>query len=93
MSEEKEAQLSIICMYTQTGENDEISMVSKRIESFYLEWIHRKKTYSCDQQLTPAECEVLTQVSYVFYFSIFLEQNYFKMFDCFHHLSKSHINN
>lgn len=77
MSEEKEAQLSIIYMYTQTGENDEISVVSKRIESF---------------QLTPAECEVLTQVSYVFYFSIFLEQNYFKMFDCFHHLSKSHIN-
>ena len=60
MSEDKEAQLSIIYMYTQTGEN--------------------------------AECEVLTQVSYVFYFSIFLEQNYFKMFDCFHHLSKSHIN-
>ena len=49
-----------------------------------------EKTYSCDQQLTPAECKVLTQVSYVFYLSIFLEQNYFKMFDCFHHLSKSH---
>lgn len=43
MSEEKEAQLSIIYMYTQTGENDEISLVSKRIESFRLEWIHGKK--------------------------------------------------
>ena len=43
MSEEKEAQLSIIYMYTQTEENDEISMVSKRIESFRLERIHGKK--------------------------------------------------
>lgn len=43
MSEEKEAQLSIISMYTQTGENDEISVVSKRIKSFRLEWIHGKK--------------------------------------------------
>lgn len=58
MSEEKEAQLSIIYMYTQTGENDGMDS-----------W---EKTYSCDQQLTPVECEVLTQVSYVFCFPIFL---------------------
>lgn len=43
MSEEKEAQLRIIYMYTQTGENHEITVVSKRIESFYLESIHGKK--------------------------------------------------
>ena len=30
-------------MYTQAGKNDEITMVSKRIESFHFEWIHGKK--------------------------------------------------
>lgn len=43
MSEEKEAQLRIIYMYTQKGKNGEITVVSKRLESFLLEWIHGKK--------------------------------------------------
>jgi len=43
MSEEKEAQLRIIYMYTQSGKNDEITVVSKRIGSFRLEWIGAKK--------------------------------------------------